>query len=146
MVTNPTQSGVKPGQKGPAKKPERPADPLALVHVHVHEAVLRMPVTEAGPGHNSEDDRAKAEELLDNAMRRLDQLDAEIAARNKAKGDVYRELASIGLDKATVAWLAKDVRLDPIVRANRDAKRAAYSDAIARRRAAPHDDQEENAA
>ena len=136
-------------------KPQRtakakPADPLALarVHVHVREGVPMMPALsrDAGPGHNSDADAAKAGELLDNAMRRLDQLDAEIAARNKAKSDVYRELAKIGLDRATVAWLTKDIRLDPLVRADRDARRAAYADAIARRRAGNHTDQEENAA
>jgi uncharacterized protein (UPF0335 family) len=123
----------------PKKEPK--IDPLAHVQVRAREGEGVMPALSAPPvpmiGHNGD-----AEEMLDSAIGRLDRLDKEIAALNKAKSEVYSELAEAGFDKPTVRWLTKDMRIDPIIRADRDARRAAYAEAIRRRRVGGGSDRE----
>ncbi len=74
-------------------------------------------------GENSLIDAA---DLLVSGLDRLDELDRQITALNAQKSDVYRDMKDKGMELDKVRWLHKERRLDPIARAERDAKRDAY--------------------
>ena len=122
--------------KSPAKQKktkEKPIDPLAHAHVHVREGSL--PPLSAAPqeapapiGHNS--DAARAEEMLNSAIDRLDALDRQIAVLNQRKSDVYAELKALGLDVKVIRQLVKDGKIDPLVLADKERKLAIYRAAL----------------
>jgi uncharacterized protein (UPF0335 family) len=112
---------------GTAKK-EPKIDPLAHVQVRAREGEAVMPALSAGKpaesGHNS--GRAGAIEILNGAVARLDKLDAQIAVLNRAKADVFGELADQGFDKSIVRRVIKERKIDPLVREKKETTFEAY--------------------
>lgn len=58
----------------------------------------------SGPGHNI------ATEEVRNAVRRVEQLDAEIAERNAEKSDIYKALKGKGIHTGAVKALVQERR------------------------------------
>lgn len=115
-----------------AKQPKQTGisvDPL--VRARAREAApIPAPIIPALPPVDHNSPERAAIDALATALARIDTLDREIGVLNARKSELYRELRGQGFDVATVRRVARERRIDPILRADRQALFDAYWGAV----------------
>lgn len=102
------------------------ASPRARARAPAREGTLPalspQPAKKGAPGDNSMNapDGAVAADVLRSAVRRIHALDADIAALNKRKSDVYQEMKAQGFDGGLVRRVVKEAKVDPLAREERE--------------------------